>query len=202
MKSKDPRVEQARVELIKWDRHLSADSPAAALYVAFERALWRQISEARVPATMLDDYLGRTDFRLADAMKADPLLLLNALSIAAQQSKPRISEVTFRHPLAITQASRRLFNVGPFAPGGYADTVQSFSTRSSVDVGPSFREIIDVSAWDRSVATNAPGQSAWPRSAHFADLAKLWAAGEYFPLSFSDRAIQANAESTLTLRPR
>jgi penicillin amidase len=128
-------------------------------------------------------------------------MLLNALSIAAQPA-PNAPRVTFRHPLGITQAAGRLFNIGPFAHGGYADTVLSFSTRSNVDIGPSFREIIDVSDWDRSVATNAPGQSAWPRSPHFADLAKLWAAGEYFPLSFSESAIQKNAESTLTLRPR
>ena len=53
--------------------------------------------------------------------------------------------------------------------------------------------------WDRSLVTNAPGQSGSPASAHFSDLAKPWAAGDYFPLVFSDRAIQANAESTLHL---
>jgi penicillin amidase len=52
------------------------------------------------------------------------------------------------------------------------------------------------------MVTNAPGQSGSPRSAHFSDLAKPWAAGEYFPLVFSDAAVQANAESTLTLEPR
>ena len=51
------------------------------------------------------------------------------------------------------------------------------------------------------MATSAPGQSEWTGSPHFADLAKLWAAGEYFPLSFSDRAVQENLESTLILEP-
>jgi penicillin amidase len=74
--------------------------------------------------------------------------------------------------------------------------------RASVNIGASFREIVDVSNWDESVVTNAPGQSGSPRSAHFSDLAKAWAAGEYFPLVFSDAAVQANAESTLTLEPR
>ena len=53
--------------------------------------------------------------------------------------------------------------------------------------------------WDRSIATNAPGQSESPDSAHFADLARLWAAGEYFPLAFTEAAVNANAKSTLTL---
>lgn len=196
------RVEDARQQLLKWDRRITSDSPVAPLYVSFERALWRKISEARVPASVLDDYLGYAGFNLADAMKASNTVLLDALAAAAAQAAPRAPQITFRHPLAITQASRRLFNVGPFEPGGYADTVMSFSTRSNVDIGASFRQIADIADWDRSVATNAPGQSEWPRSPHFSDLAKLWAAGEYFPLLFSDSAIQANAESTLTLRPR
>ena len=65
--------------------------------------------------------------------------------------------------------------------------------------GASFSQIIDLADWDRSVVTNAPGQSGSPGSPHFADLAKLWAAGEYVPLMFSERAVQAGAETTLTL---
>ena len=78
----------------------------------------------------------------------------------------------------------------------------AFSRTSNADVGASFRQIVDVGDWDRSVATSAPGQSEWTRSPHFDDLAKLWAADEYFQLAFSDRAIQQNAESTLVLRPK
>jgi penicillin amidase len=74
-------------------------------------------------------------------------------------------------------------------------------SRPAADVGASFSEILDVANWDRSAVANAPGQSGAPRSAHFSDLAKMWAAGEYFPLVFSDAAVQANMESTLTLEP-
>jgi penicillin amidase len=48
---------------------------------------------------------------------------------------------------------------------------------------------------------NAPGQSGSPESLHFSDLAKLWAGGEEVTLVYSDAAIQANSESTLTLIP-
>src|SRR4029078_7369433 len=61
--------------------------------------------------------------------------------------------------------------------------------------------VFDAGDWDRSVAQNAPGQSGHPGSAHFRDLAALWAAGQYFPLVFSDDAVQREAESTLTLVP-
>ena len=54
----------------------------------------------------------------------------------------------------------------------------------------------------RSLWINAPGQSGAPGSRHFADLARPWSAGEYFPMAFSDAAVQAAAETTLTLLPR
>jgi len=53
-----------------------------------------------------------------------------------------------------------------------------------------------------SLAVNAPGQSEFPSSAHFADLVKPWSEGEYVPLAFSDQAVQEHAESTLLLTPK
>jgi hypothetical protein len=105
----------------------------------------------------------------------------------------------FRHALAVGAAARSRFNVGPFERAGYAETVMAtggadFEQRT----GASLRVIVDVGDWDRSAATNAPGQSGAPASPHFADLARLWAAGEYVPLSFSERAVQEHAEATLT----
>jgi penicillin amidase len=67
--------------------------------------------------------------------------------------------------------------VGPFAIGGYADTVMSVTSRSGVDIGASFRMIVDVAEWDRSVATMAPGQAERPEQPHFSDLAAPWAKG-------------------------
>jgi penicillin amidase len=205
--------DEARRQLLKWDRRLAADSTAATLYVFWEEALWQKISERRVPAAVLDGYLAHAGINVAEALKASDALLLETLSAAVDRLRKQMAaesrtsawgalhRVLFRHPLAITQASRRLYNVGPFEQGGYADTVMSSVARPSLDVGAAFRQVVDVSNWDRAAATNAPGQSEWPRSAHFSDLAKLWAAGEYFPLSFSDGAVQANTEWTLTLVP-
>ncbi len=52
------------------------------------------------------------------------------------------------------------------------------------------------------MAIGAPGQSGSPESAHFADLVQLWSEGGLFPLVFSERAVRANGETTLTLVPR
>jgi acyl-homoserine lactone acylase PvdQ len=67
--------------------------------------------------------------------------------------------------------------------------------------GASFREIIDLADWDRSVATSTPGQSGQPGSPHYGDLLPLWAEGRYFPLVFSREAVEANTVNRLVLQP-
>jgi penicillin amidase len=103
---------------------------------------------------------------------------------AESQATP---DVVFAHPLAITPAARGRFNVGPLPRARDDSVVQAaFSLRN----------------WDQSRAIAAPGQSESPASAHFADLAALWSAGEMFSLVFTDAAVSANAEATLTLVPK
>jgi len=97
-----------------------------------------------------------------------------------------VAPVVFAHPLGITNALRQRFPVGPLTP---------------IRNARPFHVASDAADWDRSRAMNAPGQSGSPGSAHFSDLAKLWAAGEDVTLVFSDDAVRAYAESTLTLVP-
>ena len=44
--------------------------------------------------------------------------------------------------------------------------------------GASYREILDVADWDRSIATNTPGQSGQAASRYYANLLPMWANGE------------------------
>ena len=67
--------------------------------------------------------------------------------------------------------------------------------------GASYREILDVANWDRSLATNTPGQSGQPVSPYYGNLLPLWAADRYFPLVFTATAIETHARHRLTLRP-
>jgi penicillin amidase len=218
-------VEDARSRLLKWDRRLAADSRDATLYVFWERSLLRRLWGTRLEASLADELSARAINVLVPAMtKASSLwftgnatrtrdeLLLTAMADAVealrayQTDRPpawgTLHTSLFRHPLAVTSAARRRFNVGPFARAGYADTVMS---TGGVDLeqttGATFRVIVDVGNWDRSLAMNAPGQSGAPASAHFADLVNLWSAGDYFPLVFSEAAVQNAADSTLTLIP-
>jgi penicillin amidase len=218
-------VEAARLRLLQWDRRVSADSTAAALYVFWEEALGRLLSEKHLGPDLVNDYLGRAGLSVMPLLQPTPAwfdgtpaaardrLMLDALAVAvdrvrtagAKQDPPTWGDVhalMFKHPLAITQAGRARFDIGPFALSGYSGTVLSTFPATDVAGGASFREIVDVSDWDRSVWTQAPGQSGSPGSPHFADLARPWSSGTYFQMAFSTAAVEASTEAVLTLRPR
>jgi penicillin amidase len=67
--------------------------------------------------------------------------------------------------------------------------------------GASYREIIDVADWDRSVATNVPGQSGQPESPFYGNLLPLWDRGEYFPMAYTRARVDREALHKLSLRP-
>jgi penicillin G amidase len=93
----------------------------------------------------------------------------------------------FIHPLAVTANARQRFDIQVARP--------------SPDDSP-VRAMFDPSNWDRAQAINAPGQSAFVGSAHYADLAALWAEGNSIGLPFSDAAVQQHAQATLMLVPK
>ncbi len=111
------------------------------------------------------------------------------------------------HPLSragsLTEADP-LTRLGPQPRGGSGDTVGaapygvgSFTQNS----GASLRLVLDVGAWDNSVAMNSPGQSGDPASPHYADLYQAWARGENVPLLYTRERIEAVAEHRVILQP-
>ena len=225
LRSERADVEDARMRLLTWDRRISADSTEATLYLLWERSLLRGLARSRLDSSLVDDFVVREAALLVPVITGahrnwfdgnprrtrDALLLtalVDAVDAAHAQQADRIPRwgalhsALFRHPLAIGTAARARFNVGPFERAGYAETVMAtggvdFEQRT----GASFRMIVDAGDWDRSIASNAPGQSGAAGSRHFSDLARPWAAGEYFPLSFSERIVLEHAETILTLTP-
>ena len=158
---------------------MRAKTPAASAIAQFARAdpdradqLLRALAEAGSAANSLEIQRALIVDAIAESMRAHP----------------PADAVVFAHALAITEAARRRFNIGPIKPAPHAS-------------GP-FMMTSDPVDWDRSGALNAPGQSGSPDSAHFSDFAKRWAASEHVELAFTDAAVQAAAESTLTLTVR
>ena len=107
----------------------------------------------------------------------------------------------FEHALTPLGAS---FDLGPWPKGGGNTSIMLAHHEASdyrVRIGASVRMVIDVGNWDASLWINAPGQSGMQDSPHLADLAPLWAAGDYVPLAYSDAAVEAVTVDTITLLP-
>jgi penicillin amidase len=104
--------------------------------------------------------------------------------------------VEFRHPVP------GIAGAGEFARPGDGNTVNATSGSGYLQTaGASYRQIIDVSDWDKSVMTNTPGESGNPESPHYSDLAQPWSQGKYHPMPFTRKAVEAATEHRLTLVP-
>jgi penicillin amidase len=105
--------------------------------------------------------------------------------------------VRLKHPLP-------QFELAPHPRPGDADTVNSTGsslTSFEQNAGASFRELLDLSDWDNSVAINSPGQSGHPEDSHADDLLTLWLEGKYFPLAYSRSAVNRLAEHHTIFEP-
>jgi penicillin amidase len=172
-------VERARAMLAAWDAVYSRDSAEPAIY-----EVWRSEVNGRTgvraepePPAAVERALGTAVDRLTKELGRD----------WSAWRWGRIHARAFPHPFV------RQFDLPPVERPGGAGTVAAD--------GASYREILDVSNWDGSLVTNAPGQSGQPNSPFYANLLPLWAENTYFPLVFSAPAVEKAAAHRLVLRP-
>jgi len=110
------------------------------------------------------------------------------------------------YPHALGQAPlMKFFNRGPFPNGGDAFCIRaSFSEDSSGDYattwGVSYRQIIDLSDFRNSVCILSSGESGHLLSKHYDDQIPLWLKGEYRPMLFYPKDIEANAAAVFVLK--
>jgi penicillin amidase len=175
--SDDPEVERLRADIAGWDAVYSKESRAAARYEA-----WRSASD---PGGR-----GRAGGPPPTRDEVEAGLMLIVRNAAGDVIDRRWGQ---QHARAFPHMLLREFDLGPVERSGGAGTVEAD--------GATYREILDLSDWDRSQAINVPGQSGQPGSAYYGSLLKMWADNEYFPLAFSRQAVDAAARRRLTLRP-
>ena len=98
------------------------------------------------------------------------------------------------------------FSRGPVPVTGDTMTVNKTATNLrrpyATSDAASYRQILDVGEWDRSVGVNTTGQSGHPPSAHYFDQNTLWRQGGYHPLPFTRGAVDAATVSVLELVPK
>ena len=116
-----------------------------------------------------------------------------------------LHKLTLTHPFSSVNEDAKALNIGPFKRGGDRNTLNNGYCFPSKDfqvfAGPSFRQIHDLSDWDKSQVALPGGQSGLPFHKHYKDLMKLWVRGKYIPLLFSKEAISKNLEGIMKLVP-
>lgn len=217
--------------LLGWDFVMGRDSVPAAIYAAWEGELKESMRDRLVPAdargmlapraistVKLIAWLTAPDRRFGASPAAGrDAMLIRSLDRAVdgmtrrlgpdmdawRYGQDRLKHVEIRHPLseAVGPELRDRLDVGPMPRGGYARTVNNTSDNDNQTDGATFRIVADLGDWDRSVGTNAPGQSGDPGSPHYRDLFAPWAEGTYFPVSFSRAKVDSVAEERTTLVP-
>jgi len=205
--------------ILDWDCRFTRESAAAALYEAWDHELQETVKPKRLPGGVLKlrsvpmEHLVKEFLASAPASERDELLV-TTLNAAGEKMKKlqgddptkwawgKLHVMRFRHGLdQILPAP--LVNPPVVERSGNGTTVNATYGPNLGEqlAGASYREILDLSDWDKSVAVNVPGQSGQPGTKHYSDLLLLWNEGKYFPLSFTKAAVEKAAEDVLELVP-
>ena len=223
---RDANERGALALLGNWNGHEGPDSAAAALYEIWAaRHLAASAVKAIVPEAARRNF-GRTsignilpvleDGKLlgpdSAALRAE--ILLGSLGLAFAETARLLGPdpATWRWgalhradfqpslPIAGRDAERR---VGPVPIGGSGSTPMAMGTGPDFRVvsGASVRVVMDVGAWDNSMAINTPGQSGDPASPHYRDLFARWATGNYVPFVWSRPRVLQEAERVINVTP-
>jgi penicillin amidase len=225
LRSTDPEVQQALDMLRGWDNDERVGSAAAALYQVWATThLGRTTVNVATPEAARS-FVGAGSLDAAvswlETPAATPVgerILLGSLKAAMDEMKAHLGpdpaawtwgalhHAKFDPPAAVLADTLTAEQMGTarlqlpgsaqtpraatYAPGTFRQTA-----------GASVRIVLDVGAWDNSVAINTPGQSGDPWSQHYRDLYPLWAAGTYVPLDYSRAAVERDAELVMSLTP-
>ncbi len=179
--SADPEVERARRAVAEWDGTMARGSTAAAIYVRWTEEADETAQDHELPVA------GRQAAVERGLRGAVTRLTAEFGESWSEWRYGRIHDSPLPH--AITPA----FDLPTIErPGGFG-TINA--------TGANFRRIIDLQDPDRSVASNAPGQSAQPGSPFYGNLADNLGNGEYFPLAFARETVERHEAYRLTLQP-
>jgi penicillin amidase len=181
-KGSSPEIERARGLIAGWDAVLARESAPAALYME-----WRSAGGAGGPAGDPGAPKARRDSAVAAGLgRAIAALTREQGADWTQWRWGRSNVRSFPHPFV------RAFDLPTVERGGGGPTVAAN--------GATYREVIDVGDWDRSVMTMVPGQSGQPESPFYGNLLPLWADNRYFPMVFSRAAAPHEASPGASAR--
>ncbi len=117
----------------------------------------------------------------------------------------RLHKIEFKHVFGANNLLRPIFDVGPFAVGGSHSTIWkgdfSLNQPYANTVGPSTRQIFDLSDLNNTRAVTPPGQSGQIFYKHYSDQVQLWLLGAYRRMPMGRDVIERTCRDVLTLEP-
>lgn len=217
-------TEKARKLLLDWDYNMNQQSIAATIYAVWEKKMLEKAYGLFVPdkaRTVLKTVsskklifwlkanrkeLGNRDqFLLTSLMEAVETIKkkLGTDDSKWQYGQPANHHVLIKHPLsnAVNDSVRKLLECGPLPRGGSASTPGVTSNSDNQSHGATFRMVADVTDWDKTRFTNAPGQSGDPASPYYRNLFEGWATDQHFTVYFSKKKIEAVTRERILLKP-
>jgi penicillin amidase len=224
----DPKGMEALEWMRNWDYQLLPESVAAGMYVAWERALMKEVRKRLVPEavqgliqpplTQIIRWMNQPElvFKENALSQRDQLLAqtwATALDDLAKQLGPKLTDwaygqaaykhIALQHPLSkwVDAQTQQQIDLGPLPRGGYAHTPAANGSGNNQTAGASFRMVTDLADWDLTQMTNTPGQSGDPRSPFYQNLFEDWAKDRYFPAYFSDKKIKKHSVEQVMFKP-
>lgn len=225
----DPDLNQAYNYLLDWDFVLDNASPAAAIYVMWERKLRETLREKLVPenarayiphiaVSKTIELLTNAHLILGKNPKSErDSILISALKKAIVELKEKLGadmsswnyadnnyhRAWMRHPLSsvLSDDTRQQLDIGPIPRRGYGSTPGATGNADIQTHGASFRAIIDTKDFDLGMFNNAPGQSGNPESKFYRNLLSSWSNDQLFYTPYQKKSIMQAAEEKFMLLP-
>jgi penicillin amidase len=180
--AKNPDAEKARALIAGWDRILTVDTKPGAIYVRWTTT---DAGKKAVDAKPGPEQQALVEQGLVEALDR---ITKDWGPDQSQWRYGRINESKLQHQF-IDQYSLQPIE----RPGGFNDVNAT---------GAHFRRIIDLADVDKTMATNAPGESAQPGSPYYGNQRERLANGVYFNLPFTRAALDKQTAHKLTLLPQ
>lgn len=222
--SPDKSIQRALDSLLTWDYILDKNSIPAAIYMAWERTLLKEAYPLFVPEKGKDVIRSVSLKKVMEWIKTDrPELngrdkfLINCLRVALTDLAQKLGDdmenwhygqedyhhVLIKHPLsnAVNDSLRKIFECGPLPRGGSGSTPGVTGNGDNQSHGATFRMVADLSDWDKTQFSNAPGQSGNVASSFYRNLFALWADDKLFPVYFTKAKIEKASTEKIVLKP-
>jgi len=228
LKSSDEKTESARQLLLKWNFVMDRSSVEAGIYAAWEKKITEEVLPLFVPENAkemvkyipltrvvewiskprkefgADATAGRNQFLLSTLQHAVDYL---SIKLGNEISTWQYGQINYHHALikhqlgnAVDEVMRKKLEVGPLPRGGNGSTPGMTTNADNQTAGATFRIVTDVADWDKTMFTNAPGQSGDVDSPFYKNLFPLWSNDQYFPVYFSKEKIEKAMKEKIVLK--